>query len=1296
MNFNFSAWSIRHPVPPILAFFVLMLVGIFSFRSLPITQFPNIDVPVILVSVGQSGATPAELETQVTKKIEDAVAAITGVKHISSTINDGASNTGIEFNLSVPTDKALEDVKDAVSKVRGNLPGGVDEPIVQRIDVEGQAIQTYAVSAPGMTLEQLSWYVDDVVKRQLQGLSGVGRVDRFGGADREIRVDLDPQKLQALGVTAASINGQLAATNADFGAGRGDVGNNEQAIRTLGGAKSLDELRETKIALPGGRQTKLGDLGKVIDSTSELRSFARYNGDGVVTFSIFRSKGSSSTAVGDRVGAKVAEIQAASKGAAKFTLVDDTVYFIYGNYTSAMETLIEGAILSVLVVLLFLRDWRATLISALALPLSAVPTFWVMGLMGFSLNLVSFLGLTLATGILVDDAIVEIENIARHMRMGKSPYRAAMEAADEIGLAVIAITFSIVSIFVPVSFMSGIVGQYFKQFGLTVAVAVLFSLLVARFITPMMAAYLMRPTHHEEHKPGLLLRGYIRLLHVLNWAPTIGRNTPVTAHVNKMWDWVAYGLAAILVLIAAYLSLNVVSESPKLIPIILLTILAVVATVTVALLVSLSARSLAGFDRVRLLLWGKILLVAFCSAFSFALFAWFTTDHLSYFHLDGDQLTLWKDKSSLFKLFQPTAVITSILAFAGLEVLTALVLRSRFGLGLERTLEWHDNEGEHINTPRGLNSSWPRVMSYITVVGAFGILFGSTLLIPLLPKGFIPPGDNSRFVLSVELPPGSRLEQTRETTDAMAKIIKANAEVSQVFVLGGSSPTGSIEPRNASIFVNLRHRDVGLLTGIFNPTITSLNKLIGVSLPLLPADGRTKPQEAIEAEILPLLSTLPDLRWAKINDRGERDVRFNILSNDPKALDEAVGRLEAALRKEPKLRAPAAEGGLDRPEIQIIPKSAEAAKLGITAQQISQTVRVATIGDFGPLLAKFSIGDRQIPIRVQIPEVSRTKFDEISNLRVVTSTGESVPLSAVADVSFSRGPSSVKRYDRERQATIGADVPPGVQLGEAADLIKATAKSLNFPPSVVISEGGDAEVQNEVFTEFGKSATLGIVLMLVVLVLLLGDVFQPFAILFSLPLCIGGVVFALLATHNAFSMPVVIGMLMLIGIVAKNAIMLIDFAVERKKHGLARIDAIVDAGRKRARPIVMTTIAMGAGMLPSAFGIGEGGSFRAPMAIAVIGGLIAATFLSLIFVPSFYIVMDDVSKLFTWIFSRFAGATDEAAIHDPRLEKIEAEVTETSDDVDELAAKILSVESKMEDLAKQLPKQKPKLKLAAE
>jgi hydrophobe/amphiphile efflux-1 (HAE1) family protein len=1121
MNWNFSAWSIRNPVPAVLLFVVLMLVGVMSFKSLPITQFPNIDVPIIAVSVAQSGATPVELETQVTKRVEDAVAGITGVKHINSTVTDGSSVTAIEFRLEVPTAKALQDVKDAVTKVRSDLPSGVDEPVVQSIDVEGQAIQTYAVRAPGQTLEQLSWYIDDTVKRQLQGLPGVGRVERQGGVDREIRVDLDPAKLQAQGVTAATVNAQLAATNADFGAGKGEVGNHEQAIRTLGSTTTIENLRNLKISLSGGRQVRVADLGTVTDSAAEKRTFARYNGEAVVTFSVFRSKGASSTDVGDRVAAKVADMQKASNGVASFSLVDDTVYFIKGNYIAAMETLIEGAILSVLVVLLFLRDWRATLISALALPLSAIPTFWVMSMLGFSLNLVSFLGLTLATGILVDDAIVEIENIARHIRMGKTPYRAAMEAADEIGLAVIAITFSIVAVFVPVSFMGGIVGQYFKQFGMTVAVAVMFSLIVARLITPMMAAYLMRPTKHEDHVPGFLLSGYIGLLHFLNYAPTIARR-------------------------------------------------------------------------------------------------------------------------------------------------------------------WH-----------------PSIMSYVTVVGAFGILFASTLLFPYLPTGFIPAGDNSRFVVQIELPPGTSLDDTRKVTDVIAAEIKTNPEVSQVFVLGGSSPTGSLESRNASIFINLRHRDVGLLVGIVNPMVRAINKTIGINIPSLHEDGRTVPQFEVEAAVMPKLSKYPDMRWALINDRGQREVQYNLLSNDGDALNVAVAKLEAALRRNPKLRAPAAEGGLDRPEIKIIPRAAEAAKLGVTAQQISQAVRVATIGDFGPLLAKFKVDGRLIPIRVQIPEEARTRLDEITNLRVITSTGASVPLSSVADVTFSRGPSSIKRFDRERQATIGADLPHGVELGDASKIIEETAKQLNLPKAVRVAESGDAEIQQEVNQEFVKAAGLGIVLMLVVLVLLLGNVFQPFAILLSLPLSIGGVVTALLITGNAFSMPVIIGMLMLIGIVAKNAIMLIDFAVERKKHGLNRLDAIVDAGRKRARPIVMTTIAMAFGMLPSALGIGEGGSFRAPMAIAVIGGLIAATFLSLVFVPSFFIVMDDLARLTRWVFARFVGAIDEPKVVDPEIfalnedvGKVGTAVDHMGNEIDALTAKMRDMEQKLETLRR--PPGKPNLKLAAE
>ncbi|MGV8953695.1 MAG: efflux RND transporter permease subunit, partial [Cypionkella sp.] len=512
---NFSAWSIRNPLAPILAFVILLVLGWQSFNSLPITRFPNIDVPVISVAVSQPGAAPAELETQVTKVVEDAVAGITGVKNITSTVVDGSSSTGIEFRIEVPTDKALQDVKDAVDRVRAKLPAGIDAPTISKIDVEGQAIMTFAVSAPDMTLEEVSWFVDDTIVRALQGRPGVGRIDRFGGADREVHIDLDPVKLGSFGLTAPVVNAQLRATNANLGAGRSEIGNGEQAIRTLGDAQTVANLAQTTIALPSGRHVRLSDLGTVTDTYKDLRSFSRLNGDQVVTFSVYRAKGASEVSVAETVNTALDQLRTDHPNVG-INLVDETVFYTYGNYESAIHTLLEGALLAVLVVFAFLRNWRATLITAIALPLSAVPTFWVMDLLGFSLNLVSFLAITLATGILVDDAIVEIENIARHIRMGKTPYRAAIEAADEIGLAVVATTFTIIAVFVPVSFMGGIPGQYFRQFGLTVAIAVAFSLLVARLITPMMAAYFMTAKDaqvgHHEGQDGFFMRNYLRFV----------------------------------------------------------------------------------------------------------------------------------------------------------------------------------------------------------------------------------------------------------------------------------------------------------------------------------------------------------------------------------------------------------------------------------------------------------------------------------------------------------------------------------------------------------------------------------------------------------------------------------------------------------------------------------------------------------------------------------------------------------------------------------------------------------------
>ncbi|MEY4696795.1 MAG: hypothetical protein RIT14_1223 [Pseudomonadota bacterium] len=1094
---NFSAWSIRNPVAPLLTFFLLLVLGWQSFNSLPITRFPNIDVPLVAVSVVQSGAAPAELENQVTKQIEDSVAGITGVKNVVSTVTDGVSTTVVEFRMEVPTDKAVQDTKDAIDQIRGDLPGGIDAPVVSRIDVEGQAIMTFAVSAPDKTIEELSWFVDDTITRALQGRTGVGRVDRYGGADREIRIELDPVKLDSYGITASAVNGQLRATNANLGSGRSELGAGEQAIRTLGDAETVERLSNTTIALPSGRHVRLSELGTVYDTYEELRSFSRLNGEQVVTFAVFRAKGASEVSVAETVNEQLDNLRTKFPEV-QIKLVDETVFYTYGNYESALHTLIEGAILAVLVVLAFLKNWRATLISAVALPLSAIPTFWVMDLLGFSLNLVSFLAITLATGILVDDAIVEIENIARHIRMGKSPYRAAIEAADEIGLAVIATTFTIVAVFVPVSFMPGIPGQYFRQFGLTVAIAVLFSLLVARLITPMMAAYLMRDKDAaEDHaEDGRLMKGYLRLV-----STTTEGGVPLP---------------------------NPLRYIPQL-------------------------------AKTRYIGW---------------LFA-----------------------------------------------------------------------ARSLRVPA----------RYLTLVAAIFVLIVSVFFMLRVPGSFIPPEDVSRIPISVELPPGTTLEETDRTTQKMVDAIRQVEWVENVFVLGGSSPTGDRDIRRASVTVLLTRLDHSLLLKLSQ--IANRIPVLGFLVPDVENTGRTVPQNVIEAQIFEKLASIPDVRAFKLNDRGERDISFSILSDNEADLNLAVARLEAALSGDPALANVASEGALPRPEIQITPRANEAARLGITTAQIAETVRVATIGDVDAALAKLSIDNRLIPVRVRLNNASREDLSRIGALKLLTATGASVPLSAVADIAIAEGPSLVERLNRERRATIGANLPVGVALGTATERFNEIVASVELPASVRVAESGDAEIQQELMGAFGDAMILGLMLVLTVLILLFKSVIQPFTILFSLPLAIGGVAAALILTGSALSMPVLIGILMLMGIVTKNAILLIDFAIEMRAQGYTRYQAVVEAGHKRARPIVMTSIAMSAGMLPSALGVGEGGSFRAPMATAVIGGIIVSTVLSLVVVPSFFLIMDDLSRVVSRFFARFIGPKEaepaEPAAH-VLAERIEA------------------------------------------
>ncbi len=1089
---NFSAWSIRNPIAPLLGFAVLMMLGLQAFNTLPITRFPNIDVPVVAVTVTQSGASPSELEMQVTKEIEDAVAAISGVDEIQSTVVDGQSTTTVVFRIEKPTEEAVQDTKDAIDKIRSDLPADIEEPIVSKIDVEGQAIQSFAVSSPNMTLEELSWFVDDTIKRALQGKSGIGKVDRYGGADREVRVALNPEKLDAYGITASEVNSQLRGTNIDLGSGRGQVGGNEQTIRTLGDTRDVSQLANTTIALSNGRFVKLSELGTITDTYQEPKSFSRFNGNPAVTFAVFRSKGASEVSVAQTVSESLEQVRKDHPDV-DIQKVDDAVYFTYGNYKAALDTLIEGAVLAVIVVLLFLRNWRATLIAAVALPLSAIPTFWIMDIMGFSLNLVSFLALTLATGILVDDAIVEIENIARHIKMGKTPYRAALEAADEIGLAVIATSFTIIAVFVPVSFMPGIPGQYFIQFGLTVAFSVFFSLAVARLITPLMAAYLMRAEdamddHHDND--GRLMKAYTRM---------------VTATTRNWW-----------------------------------------------------AR-------------------------------------------------------------------------------------------------------------------------YLTLVGAIAFLIASVMLLAQVPGSFLPPDDASRVTLSVELPPNATLDETDRTTTQIYQALRDINGVESVFILGGASPKGDLELRRATVNVILEHIDHSLLKTLVNKGLGSI-PLIGPYLPKVEEKGRTRPQWDVERDIFAQVRGIPDVRIIKLNDRAERELSFNFLSKNEKDLSDAVGILESRLRASPILANVSSEGALPRPELQIRPRKDEIARLGITPQQISQTVRVATIGDIDAQLTKISLDDRQIPIRVQASLDARRDLATIRALKIKSASGSLVPLYSVADIDYSEGPSSIKRNDRNRVVSIGSDVPFGTALDTSTAEFKRIVSETELPASVRLAESGDAKVQGEMQQGFVNAMLLGLMLVLVVLILLFKDVIQPFTILFSLPLAIGGVAVALIITQNALSMPVLIGILMLMGIVTKNAILLVDFAIEMRRHGMERVHAMVEAGRKRARPIIMTSIAMSAGMLPSALGVGEGGSFRAPMAIAVIGGIIVSTVLSLIVVPAFFLIMDDLSRLLAHLFGRFVGKKEEEeeALSNEKLSEI---ARENSLALSSLEARVASMEKGTGDKA---------------
>ncbi|SES22482.1 efflux RND transporter permease subunit, partial [Sphingobium sp. YR768] len=973
---------------------LLMLAGIGGYLTLPVKLVPDVSFPSIEVSVTLNGAAPSEVETQITREVEAAVSNIPGADHVQSTVTLGRSSTIVNFDIGEDPQRASDEVRVAIDRIRDALPREIEEPVVSRIEFESRPVVIYAVSSSRMSDVELSWFVDDIVARRLAARKGVGQVQRLGGVDREINVTLDPERLEALGLTVPLINNALRSFNADVPGGSTEVGGRTQTVRVLGAANTVDKLRDTSIPTGDGRQLRLGDIASVTSGPAQRTHLAQLENRSVVAFQVMKTMASSDVAVEDEMTEAIAQLQAEHSDV-RFRKLISGADNTRESFNATVMVLLEGMLLAALVVFAFLREWRSTIIAALTMPIALIPTFAAMAALGFSLNIITLLALTLVIGVLVDDAIVEIENIEKRIKAGETPYQASLMGADAIGLAVISTTMAIVVIFVPVSLMPGMAGRFFREFGLTVAIAVLSSLLVARLLTPLMAAYFLKPSAHP--KPRKPFTGSYR--RIVEWA---------LAH-----RW----------------------------------------------------RSLAG---------AGLLFVA----------------------------SLWRATT--------------------------------------------------------------------------------------LPTGFTPESDNGIVDIQVGGPPGVTLEEMRRATTLLTDRLHEQGDVDLVFASLGSG--GSVG------------------TG----TVTILLK-----------KERERTTQAFQAAIRPILLTIPDVRLSYGEGGGSgSNVQVILSGENGDALARAALALERQMRGVPDLANVHQLAPRPAAELVIRPRPDEAARLGVTAEALAAIVRVTTMGDVDANTARFNDGEQRLPVRVRLPDSARADFDTIGNLRVPLASGETVPLSAVASLSFEPGVTRIERFDRERRVTVQAELN-GVSIGQALAKIDALPIMQQLPEGVTRPAFGQSADMDELFGGFVGAMIAGVALIFAVLVLLFRSFFKPITILTALPLSLIGAFASLVLSGAALNLPALIGLLMLMGLAAKNSILLVEHAIESERAGVSQHDALIEACRERVRPIVMTTFAMAAGMVPTVLGLGEGSEFRVPMALAVIGGLISSTALSLVLVPVVYEIIDD-------------------------------------------------------------------------
>ncbi|MBV9881090.1 MAG: efflux RND transporter permease subunit [Gemmatirosa sp.] len=1024
-----SDFAIRRPIITVVVTISLVVFGLAALFRLQTDEFPDIDAPIVFVGIAYPGASPDQVEREVVDRIEDRIAGISGLDELRSTSTDGFAQIIVLFKFDKPTDEATQDVRDAISAVRAQLPTEIIEPIIQRFDPSSQPIVSLALTSTTLTPPELTEIADKTLGGELRAVPGVAQVNIAGADSATMNVVLDPTRLSSSGVGVDQVVNALRSQNlaAPVGSVTGPL--TERSIRLEGRLTRPEEFAQLTVAQRGGVAIPLGQVATVEAGAAERRSAALYNGREAIGLDIVKSKGYSTTEVANGVKARLPRLKAALPAGTSIEIVRDAGERVQRSVDDVQKTLVEGALLTVLVVFLFLNSWRSTVITGLALPVSVLASFVPLWLLGFTLNTMSLLGLSLAIGILIDDAIVVRENIVRHVEMGKDHLSASHEGTDEIGVAVAATTFSIVAVFVPVGFMSGFAGQWFKPFALTIACAVLVSLFVSFSLDPMLSAY---------------------------WA-----DPQIEAGERK----------------------NVV------------------------------ARTLDRFNH------------------------WFDRQAQRYRH--GVAWALDHRKSM---------VALALVTFVG-----ALYLQVAFG-----------------------------------------------------GFGFTPASDRSELTVTVEAPPGSSLEYTRVQTEQIAAQVRTHKEVEYTYAtIGSASGSGAV--------------DVG-----------------SIYIRLVPKAKRSLNQDAfgrvLRGELRRFASVNAYLLDAGGPGGGQKPFQLQLQGPDAATLTTLADSIARVVRRTPG----AVDVGLStkgqKPELKVTINRGLAGTLGVSVGQIAQALRPAFAGvDAGNWVD--ATGTTRY-VRVRLPAESRENAADLARIPLAlqapatlgTAPGAAagpavVPLGQVATIEPSAGPAQIDHYQRQRVVVIGANLEG--PLGAVTQAVQRRLRDVHLPAGYQIVPGGQVKSQGEIFGSFAIAMLIAVMLMYLILVVQFGSFLDPLAILMSLPLSLIGVVLALLLTHDTLNIMSLIGIILLMGIVAKNAILLIDFAKwTREQSAVPLRDALIEAGAIRLRPILMTTLALIAGMIPVALGLGEGADFRAPLGRAVIGGTITSTLLTLFVIPTVYEILD--------------------------------------------------------------------------